>query len=305
MHWFDDPGVTRRLPLLYRGYAWYSRCAYDRSTGRVRGGSFLLSALIVVTRIFRLTSEAAVKVGDLTVYLDLSDHHMLTVYGEMRPSHESRIMESCLSPGDTFLDIGANHGSFSMIAAKAVGASGVVAALEPQPRLASLIRRSFDANGFSQATVHEIACSDCEGVAEFYVPWRDSGSASLSQSYVAQASHQHILVRTARLDEAIDWKRFPGTVFMKVDIEGSELAFFGGAEAMLVNRQPIILFEINPTATGASGYSVEKLLDRLCWLGYERFAEIDQYPATLSRHEVNCTRQRNLVALPGRRPAEI
>jgi FkbM family methyltransferase len=305
MHWFDDPGVTRRLPRLYRAYAWYSRRAYDRSKEHVRGGSLLLSALIVVTRTFRLTSEAAVKVGDLTVYLDLCDHHMLRVCSEIRPSHESRIMESCLSPGDTFLDMGANHGSFSLIAAKAVGPSGVVAAFEPQPRLASLIRRSFDANGFAQATVREIACSDREGVAEFYVPRHDSGSASLSSSYVAQLSHQHIQVRTARFDEAMDWKRFPGTVFMKLDIEGSELAFFSGAEAMLVNRQPIILFEINPTAAGASGYSVDELLDRLYGLGYERFAEIDQYPATLSRHEVNCARQRNLVALPGRRPAEI
>jgi hypothetical protein len=111
--WFDDPGVTRRLPCLYRAYAWYSRRLHDHSTGYVRGGSFLLSVLIVVTRVFNLTSEAAVKVGDLTVHLDLCDHHMLTVFSEMRPSHESRIMESCLSPGDTFLDIGANHGSFS------------------------------------------------------------------------------------------------------------------------------------------------------------------------------------------------
>jgi FkbM family methyltransferase len=305
MHWFDDPGITRRLPLLYRAYAGYSRWVSNRSMNRVRGGSFLLNVVIWLTRTFRLTSEAAVKVGDLTVYLDLCDYHWLIVCGEIRPSDESRIIEACLSPGDTFLDMGANHGSFSLIAAKAVGPSGVVAAFEPQPRLASLIRRSFDANGFSHATVHEIACSDREDVSEFYIPWLDSGSAGMSERYAAQSSHQRIRVRTARFDEAIDWKSYPGNVFVKLDIEGSELAFFSGAEVMIVTRQPIILFEINPTATQASGYSVEDLLDRLSRLGYERFAEIDQYPATMSLKEVDCTRQRNLVALPRRQAAEI
>ena len=304
MHWFDDPDVTRRLPLLYRAYAAYSRRAFSPSTGRVRGGSFLLYGLIWLTTTLRLTSEAAVKVGDLSVYLDLCDYRWLSVCGEIRPSEESRIIEACLAPGDTFLDLGANHGSFSLIAARAVGPSGVVAAFEPQPRLASLIRRSFAANGFLHGTVHEIACSDREDVSEFYVPSLDSGSAGLSERYAAQSSHQRIRVRTACLDEAIDWKRYPGKVFMKLDIEGSELAFFSGAEAMIVARQPIILFEINSTATRASGYSVEELLDRLSRLGYERFAEIDQYPATMSRQEVDCTRQRNLVALPSP-PAEI
>jgi FkbM family methyltransferase len=305
MHWFQDPEVTRRLPRMYRAYAAYSRCFLQRSTGRVRGGSFLLTAMIRLTRTFGLTSEAAVRVGDLTVYLDLCDYHCLVVYGEIRPSDESRIIEACLSPGDTFLDVGANHGSFSLIAAKAVGSSGVVVAFEPQPRLASLIRRSFGANGFSHCTVHEIACSDREDVSVFYVPSFDSGSASISGNYAGQSSHQRIQVRTARFDEAIDWKSFPGRVFMKLDIEGSELAFFSGAEAMILNRQPIILFEINPTATQASGYSVETLLDRLSQLGYEQFAEIDRYPRTISRQDVDATRQRNLVALPRRRPAEI
>ena len=298
MHWFTDPEVTRRLPILYRAYAWYTRAVFHESKP-VRGGSFLLSMLIGLTNHLGLTKQAVVKVGGLAVCLDLCDHHMLSVYGEMgNSSTELRIVESSLSPGDTFLDVGANHGSLSLIAARAVGPSGVVAAFEPQPRLASLIRQSFAANRFESCTVHEIACSDHEGEAEFHIPSTDSGAGSIYEGLVPQDATRRITVRTRRLDDAVDWRRLPGRVFLKLDIEGSEFAFLGGATEMIANRQPIILLEINPTTARASGHSVEELLERLSRLGYSRFSEVDRYPATVPWQEVDCTRQRNLVALP-------
>ncbi len=104
----------------------------------------------------------------------------------------------------------------------------------------------------------------------------------------------------ARLDDAIDWKRLRGRVFVKLDVEGGELEFLNGAAAMIGGRSPIILFEINPTSARARGHSVEELLERWGRLGDERFSEIDRYPATISRQEVDCTVLRNLVALPQR-----
>ena len=43
---------------------------------------------------------------------------------------------------------------------------------------------------------------------------------------------------------------------------------------------------------------VEEMLQLLGWLGYARFSEIDRYPETTSLRGVDCTRQRNVVALP-------
>jgi FkbM family methyltransferase len=298
MHWFDDPEITRRLPLLYRAYAWYSSRVV-RPSSRVPGGSFLLSVLIFLTKRFGLTSEALVKVGDLTVCLDLCDYRMLVVCGEIRgPSDERRIIASCLSAGDTFLDIGANHGSFSLIAAEAVGPSGFVAAFEPQPRLAALIRRSVEANGFTNCRVLEIACADREDVSEFHVPAIDSGSASVYGALSSKMARELIRVRTARFDDVMPWTELPGRVFLKLDVEGSERAFLEGASAMIAHCRPTILLEINPSTARAAGYSVAVLLARLSAFGYERFAEVEQYPSTLSLAEVDCTRQRKLVAVP-------
>jgi hypothetical protein len=144
-----------------------------------------------------------------------------------------------------------------------------------------------------------MACSDREGVTEFYIPATGSGSGGTFKTYSALSSHERIRVRTARLDDAIDWQSMPGRVFIKLDVEGSELEVLKGAAALIASRRPIILLEINPTSAGAAGYGVTDLLDLLGRYGYDRFSEVDRFPATTSRQEVDCTLQRNLVAMPG------
>ena len=299
MHWFDASAITRSLPIPYRAYAWYSRVMANRSTGIVRGGSFLLSLLIFVTRSLRLKGEALVPIGNLKVSVDLRDQRMLWVFGELlEPGHESRIMRSSMSEGDTFLDVGANHGSYSLMAAQVVGPAGRVIAFEPQPRLASLIQRSFEANDLRHCQVYEVACSDRGGVSDFYIPSAGSGSGGLYERFSANADHRRISVKTSRFDDAIDWEHLPGRVFVKLDVEGSEFSFLLGAEKMLRCRRPQILFEINPISAEAAGHSVADVLRLLDSLGYARFAEIDRYPETTSLRGVDCTRQRNVVALP-------
>lgn len=299
MHWFDASAITKSLPMPFRAYAWYSRLMANRSTGIVRGGSLLLSLLIFVMRSLRLKGEALVPVGRLKVSIDLRDRRMLWVFGELlEPGHESRIMRSSMSAGDTFLDIGANHGSYSLMASQVVGPAGRVVAFEPQPRLASLIQRSFEANGLRHCKVYEVACSDRDGMSDFYIPSAGSGSGGLYERFSANADHRRISVKTARFDDAIEWERLPGRVFVKLDVEGSELSFLLGAEKMLRCRRPEILFEINPVSAEAAGHSVEDVLRLLGSLGYTRFAEIDRYPETTSLQDVDCTRLRNGVALP-------
>ncbi len=93
-----------------------------------------------------------VQIGEVKAYVDLSDSRIFMVFGElMGNDSESEIMRQLLSPGDTFIDAGANHGSYSLKAAKLVGEKGKVLALEPQPRLASLIMKTFAANGYLNA----------------------------------------------------------------------------------------------------------------------------------------------------------
>jgi FkbM family methyltransferase len=244
-----------------------------------------------------LADHAVVEYAGTKVAIDLLDPRMFFVFGELNPaSPEFHVIKRELSAGDTFLDVGANHGSFSLLARNVVGPSGKVLAFEPQPRLAEMVRTSFRANGFNNCTVEEVALSDREGSAPLHIPASNSGEASVYEGYSAQTPHEIVQVRQVSFDRHVRWRGLPGRVVVKLDVEGSESAFLTGASQFLRERMPTILFELNPTSAQAAGHSPSKLVQQLRGLGYMRFIELARYPEYVTADEVDCSRQRNLVA---------
>ena len=68
------------------------------------------------------------------IYLDITESPMMlarALGGYEVAKHEA--ITSVLSPGSTFIDIGANKGDFALLAAKIIGTSGSVMAFEPEP----------------------------------------------------------------------------------------------------------------------------------------------------------------------------
>ncbi|MEM6996443.1 MAG: FkbM family methyltransferase, partial [Myxococcota bacterium] len=62
-----------------------------------------------------------------------------------------------LEPGDTFVDVGANLGYYTVLAAKKVGPSGRVFAFEPDPESFALLKRNVDRNGLTNITAENKA----------------------------------------------------------------------------------------------------------------------------------------------------
>lgn len=297
--WFDDPALVRQLPWLLRGLAAYSRLVVDRDSGLVRGGSFLHRQQARLVRGLGLPRDVTVLLNNLAVHLDPCDPRLFWVLEEVAgETAEARLLDRVLGPGDTFLDVGANHGGYSLRAARRVGPAGRVVAFEPQPRLAALVRRSFQSNGFYHASVLEIACSDRAGEADLFVPRRNSGEASIHAALAGNLAVESVRIRLERLDDALDWRALPGRVVVKIDVEGSEASLLAGAEQLLRIRRPLVLFESSPTTARAAGSSVAGVVEALRRVGYKRLAEVDDYPATFPAEEAVLDRQRNLVAVP-------
>src|SRR4051812_15736996 len=169
--WFDHPEIVQQFPGLYRQYARYCRGMLNRKTGLVPGGTALFKVVRRVQESCGLSTSAGIRCGEKVVYLDLMDTRMLWVLPEvMDESAEHRILRALLKPGDTFVDVGANHGSFSVTASEIVGEKGMVNAFEPQPKLAGLVTQSLVATAKSPFKVHEAGCSDRMGEAKFFVP---------------------------------------------------------------------------------------------------------------------------------------
>ncbi len=141
-----------------------------------------------------------------------------------------------LHAGGGFIDVGANIGDYSRVAALCFAR---VDAFEPIPELAAKLRRELPGH----VTVHQIAASNAPGEAVLRVP-RQGGSevtglASLNHAAGAPDMRE-IRVRTAALD-TLGLGRADA---VKIDVEGFEEAVLEGAAALLAAHRPALIIEI-------------------------------------------------------------
>lgn len=288
--WMKDPELRGQLPLEFGAFARF--CMLQSNLwDPVVGGHLALKAAMYIHRTVAPGEPVAVQRGPLKIYLDAGDPRMLQVPNEVfGVSAVGTAVDTLLKPGDTFLDVGANHGSFSLRAARAVGEDGLVLAFEPQPTLARLLRRSLGESCTTPFDVIEVACSDVEGRESFYVPTDSSGSAGLFQSFSGAGPQTTLEVRTARLDDLLPIADLPGRIVMKLDVEGAESRVLAGAERLLATRRPHLIMEVNPHTLQASETHRDNLIGTMAGLGYRAFLEVgdlDAAPVPLKQLDSN------------------
>ena len=119
------------------------------------------------------------------IYLDVDESHVTAAMA--RSEYEPRkleVMERLLKPGMTFVDVGANLGYFTLLAAKLVGPEGRVIAFEPHPDNTRRLRISIAANDYDNVLVCEMAIGH---------PGTERGLL-----YLGQQSGQHTLLPGVR-----------------------------------------------------------------------------------------------------------
>ena len=143
-----------------------------------------------------------------------------------------------LAAGETFVDLGANVGVFSLYAAKAVGPQGCVLAIEPSPTMLERLRFNVSANGFRNVKIAAVAVGEARGEATFHTLPDAHGSASLLEMPGSTAEMTVPVEPLLALLQAHGIERVDA---MKVDIEGYEdralLPFFAEAPRRLWPRR--------------------------------------------------------------------
>jgi FkbM family methyltransferase len=170
----------------------------------------------------------------------------------------------------TFLDIGANIGYFSLLAAAAIGSSGRVVAFEPTPTVASRLRENILLNRFTNVTVVEAAVSGRDGHAQLSQSTEDPEANSL----FGPAGEGMVKVATVSLDDELLRRKITGVDVIKIDAEGSELEVLKGARRLLTTERPAIVLELNPLALESGGTTPDEVLSQLKEYGY-RWEEIE------------------------------
>ena len=297
--WSYRPELRRQLPLLHRCFVRF--CAAQRGWryDYIVRGRWLFQKITALRNMLGRPDSARIAVGPHVAHLNLDDPRMLQVPNELLyDSAEIECLRHFVHAGDTFLDVGANHGAFSIRSAPIVGPTGLVVAVEPQPRMSVLVERSLSEISGLKFQLHAIACGEKDDTITFYIPRGSSGSAGRFAAYSAQTAHTEVQVPMKRFDDAVDWRKFPGEVFLKLDIEGSELAFLTGAAEFIATRRPRILMEVNPATLSGAGLTVAQLLAPLRAAGYVGYIEVDKRDIVHSLDTLDSARQRNIVVLP-------
>ncbi|WP_265576446.1 FkbM family methyltransferase [Methylobacterium sp. 4-46] len=181
--------------------------------------------------------------------MDLVGHQVSA--GAYEPPLPFLMMATYLRSEGIFVDVGANTGVYSVMAG-ILAEDRTVLAFEPLAALVAVLRRNLAANGLTdRVTVHELALSDVSGEATLHLPDPSHGlletSASLEHDFKAVHGTVRVAVRT--LDELDIRERI---AVIKVDIEGHEHAFLGGARETIRRDRPFVFAEVvGPAKRGA------------------------------------------------------
>ena len=183
--------------------------------------------------------------------------------------NEKKIIEDLLSEldrSDTFADIGANVGIYTVFADSYLD-SEQIEAFEPHPANLEALYRNISHNGV-KAHVHECALSDQQG--EFILEPSGEDSGEGEHSLATDRSTTGIEVDVERLDDLVINGSATQPTVVKIDVEGAEFDVIQGAEETLSKDACRLIYcEIHPDRMETYGGSYKHLRAKLGDMGFE------------------------------------
>jgi FkbM family methyltransferase len=215
-------------------------------------------------------------------------------------THVTGWLQQTLRPGQTFVDVGANAGYFTLLGGQLVGPTGRVVAVEAHPGLAELLRRNVVMNGlYGYVTTWHRAAWSSSTTLQLHQRLHSSGASSVG------AIGQEALDRLGDTEEMVEVQAvpvddllvgLPPVDVLKMDIEGAELqAFTGLTRTLEASPRIAVMFEWAPALMEGVGDKAEALIDLLEGHGL-RFRLLEDDLASVERHQLLDLPYGNVVA---------
>jgi FkbM family methyltransferase len=233
-------------------------------------------------RLYQWLKPSWVMVQGHRMFLDDQDTLELATREIYEPL-ETRLLLERLKPGQTFVDIGANIGYYSLLAARKVGPGGKIFAFEPDPENFKLLQKNIAANGYENVTLIPKAVSDSQGEAKLYLNPKNLGDHRL---YDSKDGRAFVTVLKTTLDDVFQSLE-SGPDFIKMDIQGAEGGALAGMRDLLKKSPRIILVsEFGPENLRRFGSDPKTFLKNLSELGF-KIREISEVKASLLEVDLN------------------
>ena len=183
-------------------------------------------------------------------------------------------LEESLNKGDTFIDIGANFGLYSLNASCLVGDFGKVLAFEPFSENYKAFKDNIELNDFKNVTLIKQAIGKCreEVQLSYHQKDRNLGMVSIFQN---DFTEQETVVSDS-LDNYLLSNNLNSVNYIKIDIEGAEYPALLGMMGTIEKYKPIIQIEIDDNILANTPYrscDIYKFMDPKLFSNHEFFFE--------------------------------
>jgi FkbM family methyltransferase len=190
-----------------------------------------------------------------------------TFRGVLEPGLTRRFRET-VRPGMVVVDVGANVGMYTLIAARIVGPAGRVFSFEPTPRTFAILKDNIQINGFLESgyvQFERVAITDRIGTARFGVYAMNGGHNTL---FPEGPDAAYIDVETTTLDAAL--AGVPRVEVIKIDAEGAEPLIWAGMTATLARNPGVQVFmEFAPGLLQRGGHDPAGFLAQIEAAGFQ------------------------------------
>jgi FkbM family methyltransferase len=263
--------AVRRIPFAVFGFAYKSlaRTPLRRIPGMLRLSNVALR--------WMWFGGNVIDVQGAKMYIELSDPnpairrtfqaYLLNLVHERATTS---LFQKIVHRGDVVLDLGANLGYFTLLAAQAVGPQGRVFSFEPEPKNFQYLKKNIEINEFNHVTVCQAAVSDKNDRTKLFLCPYDSGHHTIDRidgiramargrPYVSET----IEIETVRMDDFLRKNGIAKVDVIKMDVEGAEALALEGMPSVLSQDDVKIFMEFFPLLIEKMGGNPFKCIERL------------------------------------------
>ncbi|MEV8419967.1 FkbM family methyltransferase [Streptomyces niveus] len=216
------------------------------------------------------------------------------MFGVWEP-HMTRWLQARLVPGDTFIDVGANIGYYTVLASGLVGGAGQVVAVEASPDFHQRLLEQVRLNRRDNVRAVNGAVSDGQRTLTFVLASSSNMGANSIVPYDGPAESS-FEVEAFPLGELLAPEEISTARVIKIDVEGAEGSVVRGMIPMLDKLRPDceITVEVTPDRMAQLGDSAEELMKTMRDHGFHAYRLANEY-----------TPESYVAALGGRREMPV
>ena len=184
------------------------------------------------------------------------------------------LLDRLLKPGMTVIDVGANIGEISLVAARRVGCNGNVIAFEPLTRLADELEHNVVRNSLHWVQVVRAGLADFTGAVPIYLAHKEfnDGTQHDGLGTLYPTEERGLAIETVQitcLDTIAAQLNLESVDLIKIDIEGAELPCLKGSSETIRRYLPFVIIEVQAQTAGAAGYEPADLYSFFEAFGYK------------------------------------